>query len=240
MFTLMNLNSEAKQRFLIVNCESSKVKWTYFILKNALAKRSKANIAISSGVWQMLPTTLHCSGGGSRGGGGVEFPPLAYPIPNILQIPLLPKFTQFPNSCLTLFLFWSGCHLTSNTTRVVARWLMLEVEKGWTSRPTSMHAWSLLSRPLHRLRLSSTSNRRLRQPPPKPVTTTIWLSSQLPTAHSPAERQPGQQRHYGCGHTVKVALLKNNLLRHIALLNFNGAMSVDSLWKKHRWCAFVS
>jgi hypothetical protein len=34
--------------------------------------------------------------------------------------------------------------------------------------------------------------------------------------------------------TVKVALYKNKLLRHIALLNFNGATSVDSLCKKHR------
>jgi hypothetical protein len=40
--------------------------------------------------------------------------------------------------------------------------------------------------------------------------------------------------------TVTVALYKNKLLRHIALLNLNGATSVDSLWKKRRWGAFVS
>jgi hypothetical protein len=33
-------------------------------------------------------------------------------------------------------------------------------------------------------------------------------------------------------YTVKVALYKSMLLRHIALLNLNGATSVDSLRKK--------
>jgi hypothetical protein len=42
---------------------------------------------------------------------------------------------------------------------------------------------------------------------------------------------PQSQIHYNVHiiYTVKVALYKNNFLRHIALLNFNGATSVDSL-----------
>jgi hypothetical protein len=46
MFILKNLKIEAKQMWLIFNCESSEAKRTQLLPKIKLAKRSKANLFI--------------------------------------------------------------------------------------------------------------------------------------------------------------------------------------------------
>jgi hypothetical protein len=106
----------------------------------------------------------------------------------------------------TFFTVWAGdgVHLTSNATRVAARRLIMETEKGGgTEEPSNKRA-----------RLESVMPARAVQqtqpkaPPPaapKPVATLLWLSGQLPAAQRgwrpaqrPTERRSVELRHQGC------------------------------------------